>query len=138
MEQFYIDRQFGSPILIEVENGIVQECQGEFDKFIARMNELYKGKPISFLKTDFEKRMKGAFYNVRSSAILNANDAVVALDSRIRNLGIQMSDSNKSAEQIKQITVYWNDCHVKKSEAEAVLAATRERMKAEHQYDFKF
>ena len=62
MEQFYIDRQFGIPIWIDVENGIVQKCYNETERFTARMNEMYVGKSITFLKEDFiDRAMKGVF-----------------------------------------------------------------------------
>ena len=46
MEQFYIDRQFGLAIWIDVEEGIVQRCYNETDEYNAKMNEKYVGKSI--------------------------------------------------------------------------------------------
>ena len=59
MEKFIIDRPQGQAIWIDVKKGKVRKCYNGGETFDARMNELYKGKSITFLKADFEKRMAG-------------------------------------------------------------------------------
>lgn len=66
MEKFYIDRQFGQAILVEVdENDIVIRVYND-SQMEKKMNENYAGKSIFFLKEDFEKRMKPCFFCVKS------------------------------------------------------------------------
>jgi len=85
MDKFIIDRQFGQAIFVDVKQGIVKRCYNESPKFNKRMNEIYKGKSIAFLKTDFEARMKPIYHNVRPESILVALHNVNAVKSRIRN-----------------------------------------------------
>ena len=78
MDKFYIDRQFGQAIFIDVKNGIVQKCYNE--------SETYKGKSISFLKTDFEERMKPCYYNVRSLFVYSIHQKINTVKSKIKNI----------------------------------------------------
>ena len=90
-KEFYIDRQFGVAIFIDVTKGIVQKCYNERPKYNARMNDLYAGKTISFLKEDFEKRMSGTYHNVRSLEIANAVRRVAAVESRLKEINTKLS-----------------------------------------------
>ena len=85
MDQFIIDRASGIAIWIDVVDGIVQKCYNEAPKYIKRLNELYKGKTISFLKQDFESKMSPVYHNVRPEAILSTYQKINAVSSRIRN-----------------------------------------------------
>ena len=98
-KEFYIDRQFGVAIFIDVENGIVQKCYNEKDSYNAKMNELYKGKTISFLKEDFEKRMSGTYHNVRSLEVTYAVQRVAAVESRIKHINIKLSSYDTTKEE---------------------------------------
>jgi len=86
MDLFYIDRQFGQPIFIEVEKSIVQNCYNETEKFNNKMNEVYKDKEISFLKTDFEKRMKPSYHNVRPLSLTSIQQNINTIESHISNI----------------------------------------------------
>jgi len=71
MEKFYIDSHAGVKTWIDVEDGIVIKIDRDLNP---KMSEEYVGKTISFLKSDFEKRMKPTWYCVhcyRWSTILN-------------------------------------------------------------------
>ena len=69
-DKFYIDREFGQPIWVDVEDGIVLQCTCEKPKFLARMNELYVGKSITFLSEDFCGRaMKGTYHRVKPDTL---------------------------------------------------------------------
>lgn len=55
MERFYIDTHNGVSTWINVENGIVKNIESNLNP---KISEEYVGKTISFMKEDFEKRMK--------------------------------------------------------------------------------
>jgi hypothetical protein len=136
MEKFYVDRNFGGAIWIDVENGIVHKCYGETEKFNAKMEENYKGKPISFLKTDFEERMK-PFCHVRCAAIISDAANMENIQIRIRNLTNLMTATNNEEEK-KRLRVLREGVYVEEYEYQSKLDAERERVKNEHNYDFKF
>jgi hypothetical protein len=102
------------------------------------MIEDYKGKTITHLKEHFEKRMKPVYHNVRSLAIVTANNLVEAVKSHIKVASIQMSDPRYSKGEQAKIIERWNALIVEQSEAEAELNTVRERIKAEHGYNFNF
>lgn len=136
MDKFTIDRQSGQLIWIDVENGIVQRCYNESEKFIAKMEENYKGKSISFLKTDFEKRMEGTYHKVRSQDIVDAQHKVTAIESRIKvnwNIISSITTPESAKPELKKAI---DKLEVELSQARSNLADTRERIKTEHQYNF--
>lgn len=61
---FYIDRQFGHLIFLNVTDGIFMGCE-PYDNFNKKLNELYIGKEIALIKIDFEGRMKPSHHNIR-------------------------------------------------------------------------
>ena len=138
MDIFYIDRQFGGAVLVEVENGIVQNVTNESPKYVGKMIEDYKGKTITHLKEHFEARMKGTYHNVRSLAIVTANNQVEAVKSHVNQAAIQMSDNRNNAEKHAEIMERWNALIVEQSAAEAELNTVRTRIQTEHAYNFKF
>lgn len=94
MDKFYIDRQFGIPIWIDVEDGIVLRCYNAEPKFIAKMNEKYQGKSITFLKEDFiERAMKGTVHILHAEAVAGLRQVAHAYESKVRNVNglIQMN-----------------------------------------------
>jgi len=134
MEQFYIDRQFGQAIFIDVEKGIVLRCYNDSPKFNAKMDENYKGKSITFLKEDFEERMKPTYNNVRPAAIYDTHQEITAWESRIRHHANQMNDYRIKDGAKEKATALWNDARVKKSKAIAKFEVERERILKEHNY----
>ena len=90
---FYIDRQLGGTIFIKVQNGLVKDVAGETEKFLNRMKELYLDKEISFLKTDFEKRMKSTFHCVHSLDLANSQQTLSAINTRQRLLFNYISEN---------------------------------------------
>jgi hypothetical protein len=138
MDIFYIDRQFGAAIFVEVENGIVTKVYGESDRYNARMMEEYKGKTIEHLKTHFEARMKGTYHNVRSLDIVTANNVVEALKSHVAQVAALMSDNRNNKGRNDELRERWNALIVEQSAAEAELNTVRSRIQTEHGYTFKF
>lgn len=136
MDIFYIDRQFGAPIFVDVEGGTVIKVYGESDKYNAKMMENYGGKTIEHLKTHFEARMKPSYHNVRSLDIVTAINQVEAIKSHVREAAIQMSDPRRSAEQDVEVKNRWNALIAEQSDAEAELNTVRSRIQTEHKYPF--
>jgi len=157
MDKFTIDREFGQALWVDVEHGIVQRCYNETPKFNKRMNELYKGKSISFLKTDFEARMKPAYHNVRPESTLVALHNVNAVKSRIRHnnhllsgLGIiynstygnkysiEQQKEKQALQQAEKVRI--NDdnsmLNVELQDFQEQLEIEKERLVSEHNYKF--
>ena len=75
--QFYIDRQFGHPIHLNVENAIFTGCTHK-GKMEDKITEKYKGKFISEVKELFETAFKGTYACIHSSdytSLLRQHDA---------------------------------------------------------------
>lgn len=81
---FYIDSANGISIFIDVDGGIVQKCYNESKMFIDRMNELYIGKTISFLREDILEKFKGIYMNVRSIDVVNQIRKIDIIETQIR------------------------------------------------------
>jgi hypothetical protein len=62
MEKFFIDSCVGIDTWIDVENGVVTKIDSILNP---KMSDEYVGKTISFLKSDFEKRMKPSWRCVK-------------------------------------------------------------------------
>lgn len=101
---FHIDRQFGVTIFIDVEDGIVVECKND-GKLTDIMTEKYKGKSITFLKEDFEAKMKGTYHNVRSEDWVTAKQIERAIESRIDNCWTIINGDNNSEEKNKGLKI---------------------------------
>jgi len=134
MELFYIDRQFGQAIFIEVEKGVVLRCYNESDKFNSKMDENYKGKTISFLREDFVARMKPTYHNVRPEALYDVHQEIRSWESRIKFNATKMSDYRVKGEASVQAIANWNDARVKKIRAETKLESEKARILKEHNY----
>ena len=134
---FYIDRQFGVAIFIDVQNGIVQKIYNEREKFINKMNELYLGKTISFLKVDFEERMKPIYHSVRSADIVNGLRKVDAIGSRIRSINVQLSNYETADDLKVELEKKRDEYQLELGEAHQELEQTKARIKSEHNYNFK-
>ena len=137
MDKFYIDRQFGQPIFIDVENGIVQDCYNEADLYNRKMNEYYKGKSISFLKTDFENRMKGTYHNVRSLSVCTAINKVEGVKSKLKNANTLLSSNTTSESTAKELILIIKEYTIEQSKFEQELLTERQRMIDEHKYNFQ-
>lgn len=122
MDRFIIDRQFGQAIWVEVIKGIVKRCYNESPKFNKKMNEVYKGKSITFLKTDFESRMKPIYHNVRPEAIISSLQKIASAKSRIKQKWNLIS-------MIDKINFVGNDADTKTKKT--LLESERIRLKAE-------
>ena len=149
MDRFYIDRQFGIAIWIDVENGIVQKIYNGEDNFIAKMNENYQGKSITFLKEDFiERAMEGTVHILQCDSVVKYKQYVHALKSRIRNVNglIQMNlkttlpkrEDEKSWEklngELKRLEALRDNYTIEMSQAERTLDAQKERVLTEHNF----
>lgn len=135
MEQFYIDRQFGQPIYIDVENGIVLRCYNESEKYNARMNELYVGNTINFLKEDFIGRaMKGVYHNLRPMAVTDAIRKIEAVKTRIIALWkIHASNETTDAERA-EIKGRVKELELQQYEYEKELTTVKQRIINEHSF----
>jgi hypothetical protein len=136
MDKFYIDRQFGQPIFIDVEMGIVQNCYNESENFNNKMNEHYKGKEISFLKTDFENRMKGTYHNVRSLSVCTALNKIDAVKSKIQNINNLIGSLDSKNSRIPELKETIKEYEIEQSKFEKELISERQRMISEHKYNF--
>lgn len=135
MEQFFIDRQFGQPILIDVENGIVKKCYNETEKFNARMNELYAGKTINFLNEDFIGRaMKGTYHHLRPMATYDAHQKINSARLHKRVIGILMSDDRYPTEKRAELKRTWDEIIVAEGMAESLLKVETIRIFNEHKF----
>lgn len=137
---FYIDRQFGCAIFLKVENGIVKDVSNESEKFINRMKELYLNKEISFLKKDFEAKMKGVFHCVHSLDLSTAKQIKAGCESRERDFERILRERYHTAIPNDKFSV--EDCHKLKKlqeeryQATISLEATRKMLKEVHKFDF--
>ncbi|HUT64346.1 MAG TPA: hypothetical protein VMZ04_10365 [Anaerolineae bacterium] len=108
MDKFYIDRQFGLPIWIDVENGIVQNCYGDTENYNARMNELYKGNTITFLKEDFIGRaMKGTYHNLVPEALSSLRQTAWAYKSKVVDVNRKIQMNLKTTPPKRENTEAW-------------------------------
>jgi len=137
MDKFYIDREFGVAIHIDVENGIVKRISNESPQFIARMNELYLGKTISQLKKDFEKRMNITYHHVHCIAIVEIqqflNNKKVEYDL-YSNLSMSLDTSDEDKKRFK---IKLNKISGEISNAKIKLKKEKERIKKEHNFKVK-
>ena len=136
---FYIDRQFGIAIWIDVHNGIVKDCHNGGTGYDQRMNENYAGKPISFLKEDFEKRMwkdGGTYHCVHSNDITSQKQIIEALRTRMNNASIQMTRYEISEEEKLKFKKTIEKLQIRNSKAEFKLEEIRERVERVHKFKF--
>jgi len=149
MDKFYIDRQFGLAIWIDVENGIVQNCYNEEPKYNAKLNENYKGKSITFLKEDFiDRAMKGTYHHLRAESITTPLQIVHALESKIRNvngliqMNLKITPPNRKDEksweklngELKRLEALRDEYTIAQSMAESLLRIEKERILTEHNF----
>jgi len=149
MDKFYIDRQFGQAIWIDVENGIVQNCYNEEPKFNAKLNENYKGKSITFLKEDFiDRAMKGTYHHLRAESITSQLLLIGAYKSRIRDINVKIQMNLKTTPPKRENTKSWESLNgelkrleeqreeivIKQSQAEQGLVKETDRILTEHNF----
>lgn len=146
MDKFYIDRAFGLAIWIDVENGIVQKCYNESERYNAKMNERYVGKSITFLKEDFiDRAMAGVYHNLVPYPLSSLRQEVQAWKSKVKNLYGAVSlnqrtsyaDKEKENDRLlalenlrKRITEFERNQY----KAEAKLELEEERIFTEHNF----
>lgn len=146
MDKFIIDRAFGVALWINVENGIVQECCNESPKFVAKMNERYVGKSITFLKEDFiDRAMAGVYHNMVPYALLSLRQEVQAWKSKVKNLYGAVSLHNRSSyadeqkekqrvETLEHLRNTIKEFEKNQYKAEAKLELEEERIFTEHNF----
>ena len=143
MDKFYIDRQFGMAIWIDVDKGIVQKCYNEDPKYIARMNELYVGKSITFLKEDFiDRAMKGTYHHLRAESITSPLQIVEAWKSKIRNINGKISThartnhliTGEADKELKRLKELRADYEIEQYKAKKFLDIEKERALTEHNF----
>lgn len=134
---FYIDRQFGVAIWIDVHRGIVKDCHNGGTGYDKRMNELYVGKPIAFLKKDFEKKMwkdGGTFHCVHSNDISSQKQIIEAIRSRMNEASIQMTRYEITDEEKLKFKETIEKLQIRKSKAEFKLEDTKLRVARVHSF----
>jgi prenyltransferase beta subunit len=134
MDKFYIDREFGVAIFIDVENGIVKNIYNEKPEFIKRMTELYVGKSISYLKEDFEKRMKPTYHNVRSDAIVNIQNIINSGNVEKRLITDLITSLDTTDAEKKKLKKNLSNINSRLYYANIKLKKERERIKQEHNF----
>lgn len=103
MERFYIDSHGGVHTWINVENGIVKSIDSNLNP---KISEEYVGKTISFMKEDFEKRMKPSWcclHNHRWSNILSAMNHIRSLRVMAYEFHASRKDGGMSETKSKEI-----------------------------------
>jgi vacuolar-type H+-ATPase subunit I/STV1 len=149
MDKFIIDRAFGVAIWIDVEKGVVQRCYNEEPKYIAKMNEKYQGKSITFLKKDYiERAMDGVYHNLLPESVVSLRQIVHAYKSKVRNINglIQMNlkttppkrEDEKSWEklngELKRLEDQRTEFEKAQYKAEAKIELEEERILTEHNF----
>ena len=135
MEKFYIDRQFGQAIWIDVENGIVQNCYNESEKFNAKLNENYKGKSITFLQADFIGRaMKDTYHSLHADCITTVQLQIEAFKTRIRHLWNEYSSLETSKERQMEIKGQVKELEPQQYKYESHLISEKMRLLTEHNF----
>lgn len=137
---FYIDRALGCAIFLKVKNGIITDVLNESKKYKARMKELYLGKEISFMKKDFEARMKPVFHCVHSLEISDAKQILRGCESR--ELNFERILRKKYSTSIPNDKFSADDCRrlkelqTERYNAKVNLEATKKMVKEIHKFDF--
>lgn len=135
MDKFYIDRMFGLAIWIDVDNGIVQRCYNESERFNSMMNEKYEGKSITFLNEDFIGRaMKGIYHHLRPESVVVLKNKVATLETRIRHLWNEYSSLDVTKERQSEIKGQVKELEVQEGEANQLLLADKLRIVNEHKF----
>jgi len=134
--EFHIDRQFGVAIWIDVDKGIVINVHNEKPVFVNKMMKHYKGKSISFLKADFEKKMKPAHYNVRSTDVSNALKNVNAIDARLTRISCELNNLHSESDLRTALEAQKENVLKEKDERLETLENLQEYVKQIHGYDF--
>lgn len=136
MDKFYIDRQFGQAIWVDVEKGIVQKCYGESKKFNDKMNELYKGKSITFLNEDFIGRaMAGTYHHLNCESIITHLLQIQAFETRITYLWREHSSTTTSKQRKIDINEKVKEIEHELAEVRGKLKDEKERILTEHNFE---
>lgn len=102
--QFYIDRQFGHAIFLDVEDGIFTGCP-HTGKMETGIEKKYKGKTISEVKELFEKAFEGAsFVCVHSLDYTTLMQNHEAHETRMAHNRGKMNENHVSKEEIERLT----------------------------------
>ena len=137
MNEFHVDKQFGVAIFIDVTKGIVQQCKNGNERMITKMNELYVGKSISFLKEDFEAKMKGCYYNVRSTEVNHHRLNISSIDAKLVGLqaNIQRATHQNDIELKKKLEERILEVMIQKEDAIKLFEAEKEKVFNEHNFN---
>jgi len=126
--QFFIDRQFGAPIYLKVEDGIFTGCLSD-TSFEKNIEKFYYGKTISDLIEDMKERMKGVFFVVKHAELTNLFQKRTAIETRmtaIRNNAAQREGDFKLTPEEKQTLAkekqFLDDCNYQITREKKVLA----------------
>jgi hypothetical protein len=126
--QFFIDRQFGAPIYLRVDNGIFVGCLSD-SSFEKNIEKFYSGKPISFVAEEFKKKMKGVVFILKHGEITNLLQKRHAIEQRmtaIRNRAAEREGDFKLTPEEKDTLAkekqYLEDCNYQIEREKKILA----------------
>jgi hypothetical protein len=131
--KFFIDRQFGHPIWIEVIDGMITQFPHE-GKMEDVLNERYKGTPITQFKEEFEKAMAPSFHCVKCEDIVTKQLAKNSLEVRISHLWNQKSSIKTPPKQKEVIAKMIEDLEGQLYEHDAELSAIKNVVKEVHNF----
>ena len=134
MEQFYIDRQFGLAIWIDVDKGIVQRVYNGSNHFNAKMEENYKGKTISFLRDDFVTKMKPVFHCVHPEALSTAKLQAESKKTQVRQLWNQITSLETPEDEKVNLQEKVEALQIEQYAAERIVEEEKERIMVEHAF----
>lgn len=127
--QFFIDRQFGSPTYLKVEDGIFIGCLTPTNSFDRNIDKYYIGKTISFLVEEFKQKMKGVVFIIKHGELSNLLQKRQAIELRmtaIRNNAANREGDFKLTPEEKQRLEYekqlLDDCNYQITREKKVLA----------------
>lgn len=135
MDKFYIDRQFGLAIWIDVEDGTVLRCYNESPKYNAKMDEKYVGKSITFLNEDFIGRaMKGIYNNLKTESITTIKLQINSFETRIRHLWNEHSSLDVTKERQSEIKGQIKELEPQQYKLERDLVTEKLRFAETHKF----
>ena len=132
---FYIDRQFGIAIWIDVRAGIVRGIHNEHPLYCQVMEKQYKGKSISFLAEDFKSKMQPIYHQVHSTEITDQKQVVEGIKTRMNQASIQTTRYDISDEERAEFKKTIEALQKKLWKAEVKLEKVKVKIAKQHNFN---
>lgn len=133
-DNFCIEMETGPTIFIEVQEGIVMDCNNQDFKLGEQMNKLYLGETIVHLQEHFSKMMKPSFVAVKSVELSNKMKMIDAIKNRLKNLNIGIESTEKK--DVKKLMKKNRERYLYKlQKSEAELLDLQEVLREEHGFE---